>query len=144
MITNQISTSENISEKDHPQDHVYTYIHTYMEKRTKKQNTTNTNVTFYDESDLSELKEIAFRNNTNVSSIVSNLVREFNLLFKSETPQKTLFNFDEEQEQGISFDIENRELKQILLTKTDEEFTQWESKLQEILSVTSNVYNLRK
>ena len=67
-----------------------------MEKRTRKDNTTNTNVIFYDSKDLDELKQISLRNSTNVSSIVSNLVREFNLLFQSKTLQKTLFNFDEE------------------------------------------------
>ena len=140
-----VSTPQIILEKPDSQSHVYTYIHTYMEKRTKKETTTNTNVIFYDGLDLTQLKEISFRNGTNVSSIVSNLIREFNLLFKSETPQKTLFNFDEsQQDQGLSFDVENRELKQILLSKTDEEFAAWESKLEEILSVTSKAYKIRQ
>lgn len=93
-MNNQITT-KNISEKTNSQDHVYMYIHTYMEKRKRKENSKNTNVVFYDGLDLSQLKEIALRNGTDVSSIVSNLVREFNLLFKSKTPQKTLFNFDD-------------------------------------------------
>lgn len=67
-----------------------------MEKRRRDNTTTNTNVIFYDSKDLTDLQEICLRNKTNVSSIVSNLVREFILLFKSKTPQKTLFNFDEE------------------------------------------------
>jgi len=123
-------------------DHVYTYIHIYMEKRKRKENTKNTNVIFYDGKDLEELKELAFRNRTDVSSIVSNLVREFLLLFKSESPQKTLFNFDE-KEPSISFDIDNRELKQTLLLQSDEEFKQFNNKLEEILSIANKVYELR-
>lgn len=96
-MTPNVSTPQKVLEKTKSQDHAYTYIHTYMEKRKRKDNTKNTNVIFYDGKDLSELKEIALRNNTDVSSIVSNLVREFNLLFKCKTPQKTLFNFEESE-----------------------------------------------
>jgi len=88
--------TQKFSKKEDYNNHVYTYIHTYMEKRRRDNTTTNTNVIFYDSKDLTDLQEICLRNKTNVSSIVSNLVREFILLFKSKTPQKTLFNFDEE------------------------------------------------
>ena len=75
--------TQKFSEKEYSTNHIHTYIHTYMEKRKRNNNTTNTNVIFYDCKDLEELQEICLRNKTNVSSIVSNLVREFNLLFKS-------------------------------------------------------------
>lgn len=142
-LTDPSITTRLISANEDGESHVYTYIHTYMEKRAIKDNTKRTNVTFYDGLDLSELKEICLRNGTNVSSIVSNLVREFNLLLKSTTPQKTLFNFDDETEPGISFDVENSDLRRILLGKSDEDFKVWEKKLQEINAITNQVYNSR-
>jgi hypothetical protein len=143
LIKDTCISTQTISEKENSPDHVYTYIHTYMEKRKRKRDSKSTNVIFYDGFELETLQEISFRNDTNVSSIISNLIREFNALFKTETPQKTLFNF-EENTPGIDFEnIENRELKQILLAKTDDEFKIFETKLQEILSITNKVYQLR-
>ena len=136
--------NQNISENLITTDHVYTYIHTYMEKRKRKENTKNTNVIFYDGKDLEELKELAFRNNTDVSSIVSNLIREFLLLFKSESPQKTLFNFEDKPEIIDFENIENRELKFLLLNKSEEDFSKWEERLAEISRITSKVYTLRQ
>jgi len=110
---------QTFSEKEDSLNHIHTYIHTYMEKRTKKTTTTNTNVIFYDGKDLEELKEIAFRNKTNVSSIVSNLSREFVLLFKAETPQKTLFNFDTEP--ILDFNYDKKTWDSIIRESTSEE-----------------------
>lgn len=87
-------------------NHVYTYIHVYIEKRKKESNSKTTNVIFYDGKDLEDLKVLASRNNTDVSSIVSNLVREFNLVTKDKSPQKTLFNF--EQETILDFNLDSR------------------------------------
>lgn len=113
-------TTQTFSEKEDSTDHAHTYIHTYMEKRKRTTTTTNTNIIFYDGKDLEEIKEIAFRNKTNVSSIVSNLSREFALLFKSKTPQKTLFNFGEE-ESIVDFNYDSKTWESIIRESTPEE-----------------------
>lgn len=117
------NNSQDISKEYCNSDNVYTYIHTYMEKRKRQNNTKNTNVIFYDGKDLEELKEICLRNNTNVSSVISNLIREFNLLFKTKTPQKTLFNFEEVQK--IHFDTNKREAEMYLKSLSDDAYHQW-------------------
>lgn len=109
-------------------NHVYTYIHTYMEKRKREEDTKNTNVIFYSGKDLKTIKHIAFVNNTDVSSIVSNLIREFNLLIQSTTPQRTLFNFEERP--VLHFDTERKQAYQYLLSLSPEEFRDWSYKLQ--------------
>lgn len=95
-----------LQENKEATNHVYTYIHTYMEKRKITENTKRTNVVFYDGKDLQDLKVLASRNNTDVSSIVSNLVREFNLITQDKSPQKTLFNF--EKETILDFNLDSR------------------------------------
>lgn len=140
MNTN-VSTPQNILEKTNSPDYVYTYIHTYMEKRRREESTRNTNVIFYDGNDLEKLKEIAFRSKTDVSSIISNITREFVLLMKSETPQRTLFNFEEKPD--LLFDVDEREAEFYLrqLSKTD--FKKWAAKLQMWMNLERKVVTQR-
>jgi len=109
-------------------NHVYTYIHTYMEKRANTRESIRTNVVFYDAKDLNTLKMIAFQNNSNVSSIISNLIREFNLLCVLETPQKTLFNFEETPK--LHFDTSSKEALGYLMTLSKKDFKAWARQLQ--------------
>lgn len=132
---------QKISEEDN-ENHVYTYIHTYMEKRRREENTKNTNVIFYDGKDLEDLQETCLRNSTNVSSVVSNLVREFNLLFKSKTPQRTLFNFEEVQK--LHFNTDRKEAESYLRSLSDEAYHQWSTvDLQMWLDLERKVTRLR-
>lgn len=133
--------TQEISQKRNSTNHIHTYIHTYMEKRTKNTTTTNTNVIFYDGKYLEELKEIAFRNKTNVSSIISNLSREFVLLFKSETPQKTLFNFDEEQK--LYFKTHIKEAENYLRSLSDKDYKEWAFDLEMWMNLERKVTNSR-
>lgn len=95
----------------------------FIEKRKKDENIRNTNVIFYDGKDLDDLQITCLRNNTNVSSVVSNLVREFNLLFKSKTPQKTLFNFEEVQK--LYFNTDRKEAESYLRNLSDDAYHKW-------------------
>lgn len=71
--------------------HAHTHIRTYMKKREKGDNTTTTNLTVYNKDNYQKLQEIALRNNTNVSSILSNFIDSFANHF-DEKPQ-TLDSF---------------------------------------------------
>ena len=120
------------------------YIHTFMEKRVRERdnnNTVTTNVIFYDKKDMDDLKLIAHRHNTNVSSIVSNLVREFVALLQSETPQKTLFNFDEKPK--IAFDTDIREAESFLVSCSEEEYKEWCRQLQDFLNLDGRLLKKR-
>lgn len=135
--------TQEFSQKKESTNHAYAYTHMYMEKRKRNTTTTNINIVFYDNKDIEELKELAFRNDTNVSSIVSNLVREFNLLFKSETPQKTLFNFDENEEK-IHFDTDRKEAELYLRSLSDNDYKEWATtKLQMWLDLERKVTRTR-
>jgi len=105
----------------------YTYIHTYMEKRKRTDDTTDSHVVFYDKKDLTNLKITALRNNTDVSSIISNLVREFNLSTSCETPQKTLFNFEEDK---LCFHIEPDDMSNHLKSLNEKKLQEIEYMLQ--------------
>lgn len=63
---------------DNPTPQTHTYIHTYthMKKRRREIGKTEkrTNVIFYDEDNLKKFQEICRHNNTDVSSVLSNLV----------------------------------------------------------------------
>ena len=133
---------QKISKEEDRRNHVYTYIHTYMEKRRREDNTKNTNVIFYDGKDLIDLQEICLRNGTNVSSVVSNLIREFNLLFKSKTPQRTLFNFEEVQK--LHFNTDRREAENYLRSLSDDAYHKWATvDLQMWLELERKVTRLR-
>ena len=53
---------------------VYTNIHTYSKKRQDKKNSKTTNVIFYNKNSHLTLQEYALHNDTDVSSIISNVV----------------------------------------------------------------------
>ena len=55
---------------------VYTNIHTYKEKRRNKNNSKTTNIIFYNKESHRKLQDYAFHNDTDVSSIISNVVDE--------------------------------------------------------------------
>lgn len=95
----------------------------YLEPRKRKENTRNTNVIFYDGKDLDDLQITCLHNKTNVSSVVSNLVQEFNLLFKSKILQKTLFNFKEVQK--LHFNTDRKEAESYLRGLSDDAYHKW-------------------
>lgn len=77
---------------------IHTDIHTYTQKRKKEKEkrTDRTNIVIYDLEKFEKLVYFAFKNDTNISSILNNLYESFMELFESESPQKTLFDFNKE------------------------------------------------
>lgn len=80
-----VSTLEKFDTTKTNKNHVYTYIQTYMKKRKKEEKTESTNLVFYNFDSFKILQEIARRNNTNASSIISNFV-DFFIRYFDEKP----------------------------------------------------------
>ena len=118
-------------------NHVRTYIHTYMERRNRNNDTVDLHFIFYEKKELETLKQHCFINNTNVSSVLSNLVREFNLLLQSNTPQTTLFNYDEEAKTPFYMDVDEKEswiksLTNAQLKQVGFEINSWHARFEKV------------
>ena len=107
---------------------IHPSIRIFTERRKKTEYSRDTHITIYDGREFDEIKIIEIRNNTDTSSIISNLVSEFVLSFESKTPQTTLFNYEEETKISIQTDADDISI--YLKPLSDAELLRIERKIQ--------------